>query len=115
MANPVANAGLDQANKEPYGTITVDGSASSDPDGTVASYQWTQVSGPSVTLSGSGATRTFKAPATLNGTTVVLGLRVTDNQGNQSTQDTVSIVVRKHNEWYLDSGAVWVPYRTVFL
>lgn len=85
---PTANAGADQSVQT--GTlVTLNGSSSSDSDGTVASYTWTQVSGTSVTLSGSGATRTF-TPSSAG--TYVFGLTVTDDDGATSTQDTVSIV-----------------------
>ena len=54
---PVANAGLNQSVSEfgpaptyPPVTVTLDGSASFDPDGSALSFQWTQVAGPSVAL-----------------------------------------------------------------
>ncbi|MFZ1812572.1 MAG: polysaccharide lyase [Candidatus Saccharimonadales bacterium] len=89
---PIANAGFDQAGIVPGATVTLDGSGSSDADGTIASYSWTQVAGnPTVSLAGSGATRTFTAPATANGTTLVFGLVVTDNLGASSIQDTINV------------------------
>jgi hypothetical protein len=88
---PTANAGPDQ-NVTVSSTVTLDGSGSSDPDGTIASYAWTQISGTSVTLSSSTAQKpTFTAPATA--ATLVFGLTVTDNSGATSTQDTVTINV----------------------
>ena len=62
-AKPEARAGSDQTVRE--GTsVTLDGSGSTDRDGTIASYGWTQVSGaPSVVLSGPNTVRTtFRAP-----------------------------------------------------
>jgi len=58
---PVANAGPDMIGVT-AGQITLDGSASYDPDGDAITYQWTQVSGPSVSLSGMNTARaTFTA------------------------------------------------------
>ena len=46
---PVAHAGADVAITLPTNTANLDGSASSDADGTIVSYQWTVLSGPSST------------------------------------------------------------------
>jgi hypothetical protein len=85
---PTANAGVDQS-VDTGTVVTLNGSASSDSDGTIASYAWAQISGTSVTLSGTGATRTFTP--TVAGT-YVFGLTVTDDDGDSSAQDTISIV-----------------------
>jgi LmbE family N-acetylglucosaminyl deacetylase len=47
---PVPNAGTDQQANEGV-MVTLNGTASFDPDGTALTYSWRQVSGPSVTLS----------------------------------------------------------------
>ena len=51
---PTANAGPDQEVDESLeglpSLVTLDGSASTDPDGTIASYTWTQTEGPPVVL-----------------------------------------------------------------
>lgn len=88
---PTANAGPDQ-NVTVSSTVQLDGSGSSDSDGTIASYSWTQISGTSVTLSSSTAVKpTFTAPS--SPATLVFGLTVTDNNGATSTQDQVTINV----------------------
>jgi hypothetical protein len=91
---PTANAGSDQS-VAANATVQLDGSGSSDSDGTVASYSWRIISnstGDSVTLSSSTAqSPTFTAPA--HSGTVVLGLTVTDNGDVPSTEDAVSITV----------------------
>ena len=50
---PTADAGQDRVVPLPTQLITLDGSASFDPDGTITTYTWRQISGPSeATLSG---------------------------------------------------------------
>ncbi len=90
---PLANAGPDQAGVIPGDTVTLTGSASTDPDGTVTGWAWTQISGPPAVLSGTGPNRTYTAPLSSGSSTAVFGLVVTDNLGATSTQDTVSIQV----------------------
>ncbi len=62
-AVPIADAGEDQQVVE-KSTVVLDGSESFDPNGTLASYLWTQISGPAVSISDAGAMKTsFTAPA----------------------------------------------------
>ncbi len=77
---PVANAGNDQRFSAMYTTVTLNGSGSTDPDGSIAKYQWTQVSGPNtVTLSTPTAVSTVARNAIAG--TYVFQLTVTDNNG----------------------------------
>lgn len=109
---PTANAGTDQTNVEAYTTVTIDGSGSSDSDGTIVSYNWSVLSttngAPTPTLSGSGATRTFKAPGAILGTDVTCRLNVTDDDGATSSNDDVVISVLPVTERYV-VGGVEVP------
>lgn len=106
---PTANAGPDQSGIEPLRTVTLDGSGSADSDGTVASYLWTQTSGPTVTLSSTTAQKpTFPAPLASSDTTYIFSLVVTDNLGSNSSADSVSITVLKSLE-YLNVGGSLVP------
>ena len=90
---PVARAGSDQSNIAAGATVTLDGSASSDPDGTIAIYAWSQTSGTTVALSSTSvASPTFSAPSTDNAQTLTFSLMVTDNDGATNT-DTVDIAV----------------------
>lgn len=83
---PVAHAGGNQTNKKAGTTVTLDASSSTDSDGTITGYSWAQTAGsPTVTLSGTGAARTFVAPPTLTGTTLTFQVTVTDNDSNTST------------------------------
>jgi len=97
-ARPVANAGPDQAVNE-LTLVTLDGSASSDPDaGTTLTYAWTQTGGPAVTLTGAGTVSpTFTAPAVAPaGATLTFSLQVSDGIG-LSSADTVRIVIANLN------------------
>lgn len=87
---PTANAGPDQT-VTAGSVVTLDGTGSTDSDGTIASYAWTQISGTAVTLSSSTAAQPTFTPATAG--VRVFGLTVTDNLGATSSQDTVQITV----------------------
>jgi len=90
--NPVANAGADVTVVGPA-SVSLDGRASSDSDGTIASYQWTQVSGTPVTLSSaSSAVASFDVVEVAQVETLSFKLTVTDNEGATST-DTVVVTV----------------------
>ncbi len=88
---PTAEAGPAQR-VDTGASVTLDGSGSSDPDGTIESYAWTQDSGTIVALTGADtAGPTFTAPDAA--TTLVFSLIVTDNDDDGSTADTVVITV----------------------
>ena len=93
---PLADAGEAQAATAGQ-SVQLDGSASRDPDGSIVSWQWRQVSGPAVALEGATAPRaSFVAPAVGQPTELVFSLTVTDNRsasGTASTSVTVSPVV----------------------
>jgi Concanavalin A-like lectin/glucanases superfamily/Glycosyl hydrolases family 43/PKD domain len=92
--SPTANAGPDQTVNEGTTPVTLDGSGSSDSDGTIASYAWTQTAGTSVTLNGaSSKTPSFTAPdVSASGDTLTFELKVTDNDGGTAT-DRVNVKV----------------------
>ena len=90
MGNPIAAAGPDQA-VLPEAAVTLDGTGSSDFDGTIASYAWTQAAGTPVTLTGAdSATPSFTAPASTG--TLTFQLEVTDNEGKTGS-DLVNVIV----------------------
>ncbi|MCP3142014.1 myxosortase-dependent M36 family metallopeptidase [Pyxidicoccus sp. QH1ED-7-1] len=94
---PVANAGADAA-VAARATATLNGSASTDADGQTLTFQWTQVGGPWVTLTGADtASATFTAPKVKENTDLTFRLVVSDGELT-SNADTVTITVTKANQ-----------------
>ena len=94
---PVATAGNDQT-VSAGDVVMLNGAGSTDPDGGIFSYQWTQLKGNSVELSDSTASQpTFTAPGLcLDGETLTFRLVVTDNGGLKAL-DTCIINVSEAN------------------
>lgn len=87
---PIAYAGPDQSFNLPTTTATLTGSGTST-DGTIVSYAWTKLSGPSCSItSASSASTGITAMSTAG--TYVFQLLVTDNYTLTGT-DTISIIV----------------------
>jgi hypothetical protein len=87
---PAANAGDDQTVLE-KSAVTLNGSNSSDPDDGIASYQWKQVAGQSVTFSDPTDDQpTFVAPSfdDSGDQPLIFELIVTDDGGLQSSDST---------------------------
>ena len=88
---PVANAGANRAITLPTNFISLNGAASIDADGTIATYRWQQVNGPST------ATLSATNTANINVTNLQAGvysfrLTVTDND-NAASADIVTVTV----------------------
>jgi hypothetical protein len=82
---------LTRALRFPTSSITLNGSGT-DPDGTIASYQWSQVTGPSQATLTNATSASLTASALIQGT-YVFRLTVTDN-GNATASDEVNVVVK---------------------
>ena len=89
---PEADAGGDRSVMR-GSDVTVDGTASSDSDGSIVSFAWTQTAGPTVTLTNADQTQlSFTAPNLADPTDLEFELTVTNNDG-LSASDSVTITV----------------------
>jgi len=88
---PVANAGSNLTITAPENSISLNGTNSFDPDGTITGYSWTQVSGPSAAVISLGNTSTPAVSQLIVGQ-YVFQLKVTDNNG-ASGNDQVTVTV----------------------
>ena len=88
--SPTANAGGDQTITLPTNTVSLSGNGT-DPDGTISSYSWTKISGPS----GGTINNANSASAIVNNLSegvYQFELKVTDNKG-ATGKDTVQLTV----------------------
>ena len=89
---PVVDAGPDQS--VAAGTMVILSGTASDPDGSIASYAWTQTGGTTVSLSGADtAMSAFTAPDVTAAETLTFRLTVRDDEGVQAS-DEVWVTVR---------------------
>ncbi|NVK25650.1 MAG: DUF1566 domain-containing protein [Gammaproteobacteria bacterium] len=90
-SSPTVNAGIDQSVDE-FSTVTLNGSAT-DSDGSIVSYQWTQLSGGSVVLSNADSdSASFTAPDVISSENLTFQLTVTDDNGATGV-DSVTVTI----------------------
>ena len=104
-ANVVADAGPDQT-VTAGDPVSLDGSNSHDPGGSIASYLWTQMSGPTVIMSGEDASNlNFIAPEFVSDENIFeFSLTVGGSDGSASTDTCVVIVAQKNQPPVADAG-----------
>jgi hypothetical protein len=90
---PVAKAGADMVIQLPVNNTTLNGSASSDPDGKIVTYLWTKLSGPAQFTIASPASSTTALTSLVAGT-YVFRLKVTDDKG-ATHEDDVTVTVNE--------------------
>ena len=93
---PVANAGQAQTITLPTNTVTLSGSGT-DADGTVVSYNWTEISGPATFTIVNGSSASTSVTGLVAGI-YQFQLLVTDNSGATGT-DIVQVTVNRCNQY----------------
>ncbi|MCB1197799.1 MAG: DUF5060 domain-containing protein [Deltaproteobacteria bacterium] len=89
-AAPTANAGPDLTTNDVNATLVLNGSGT-DSDGSIVSYQWAKISGPSLTMTGVNTSSLTLTNLTSN-STYMFELTVTDDDGATDT-DTAMVTV----------------------
>ncbi|NIM25207.1 MAG: hypothetical protein GTN97_00345, partial [Nitrosopumilaceae archaeon] len=94
---PTADAGSDQEVME-FANVILNGTSSTDPDGTIVSYNWSQLSGPNVTISNSNsAIASFDAPDVDTQTILEFLLAIVDNS-SATDSDKVRVTVNDQDD-----------------
>jgi tetratricopeptide (TPR) repeat protein len=108
---PTANAGIDQIVNS-GDTVTLNGDASTDIDGSINSYSWQQTAGPSViNLTGTDTSSPrFVAPSVSSDTKLEFALVVTDDTGVTSPPDSISVNVKARPEPKPETKPSYNPY-----
>jgi predicted extracellular nuclease len=112
---PIANAGGNQTVL--LGSIvTLDGSSSVDPDGSIASFLWTQTAGATVSLSSTDVAEvTFTAPNAAD--SLSFTLQVTDDDG-ASSSETIYVKIASPSpiffSEYAEGGAGYHKYLEIY-
>ncbi len=113
VGTPIARAGADRIVDDGTSVI-LDASASSDPDGTITRYLWTQVSGTRLDFTGGSLTDTTTASPTFTAPNLsagapdqIFGLQLTVvDDTSKSAADTITLTVRDVNRPpTVDAGA----------
>jgi hypothetical protein len=88
---PIAKAGSTQIITLPTDSVTLNGTASSDPDGSIITFLWTKISGPSSLAIANPDSAITKIKNLIQGV-YSFELKVTDNEG-LAAKDTMNVTV----------------------
>ena len=106
--SPTAHAGGDQT-VTAGARVSLSGGRSSDSDGRIATYSWSQTRGTSVQLSGADTVNaSFTAPNVSTEATLEFRLVVTDDDG-ATDDDIVAVTVRPRGQPPVVTGGVRIP------
>jgi hypothetical protein len=111
--SPIANAGPDRVVTLPTDSVSLDGSLSGDPDGTISIWLWTKISGPASFTISNGTAATTVAKQLVTGI-YLFELKVTDDKG-LSAKDTVQIAVNDPSQLNHPPVANAGPDQTIVL
>jgi hypothetical protein len=116
-ALPIAIAGADQTVQLPVNTVTLQGSGA-DADGTIDSYRWQRISGPSNTTLSTANNQTTNVSGLIEGV-YAFQFTVTDNMGGTKT-DTVQVTVlsKVNSQPLANAGAdqaIQLPQNSIIL
>ncbi len=113
---PIAKVGAKQTITLPTSSVSLDGSKSTDPDGSIASYSWSQSSGPAGASIASATSATTNVTG-LSAGTYIFKLTVTDNKGaTGSALDTIVVNTSTNQSPVANAGAdqtITLPVTTV--
>jgi len=96
---PTVGAGLDTTIIAPVSTVTLTATAT-DSDGTIASYAWTKLDGPSCTITSPSSASTTVTGMTTGGDYIFL-VTVTDDDGATSTDMITISVETSVTQWQI--------------
>jgi hypothetical protein len=109
---PTVSAGGDQTIVQPSSAVTVSGTAT-DADGSIRSYKWVQVSGPSTIYFMNSTLASTDAKGLYAAGTYVFRLTATDNSGAASIDDMQVTVVAASQPLKVNAGSdqtIALPY-----
>lgn len=113
---PVVDAGVDVVEYLPTNAAVCNGTAS-DPDGTIASYSWTQVSGPSTATLENKTSKSMKA-SNLKAGTYTFRLKATDNNGAYANDDVKVVINSTSSAPTVSAGAdktITLPTNSIYI